>query len=185
VQFGTPFRSFHHPETGYTESADLIPYLGKRFPYPGELPIDLDPVAFLAVNHESYRIHMDDQWKSMFPKGYPLEPITDPSILPQRALVKVPALYNHLWCLNRLREIFMSPGWENDTCKDKQVHRCLNLVRQSMMCAGDSTLEPALDLMNEEGEPERSATGIDILHVCRDWTQIRNVTEQRFLMGHH
>ena len=92
-------------------------------------------------------------------------------------------MYNQLYCLNRLRKIFMNPGWEEDKCKDRQVHRCLNLLRRGLLCNGDTALEPTITV-EHEGAKETGASGYDVKHICRDWTKVRAATEQR-LGSHH
>lgn len=155
----------------------------RRLPYPGEFPIELEPVGYQTIQHTNYRIEADDEWKSLFPEEYSLQPIPNATILRERSLATVPALYNELWCLNRLREIFLSPGWQNDTCRDKQVHRCMNMLRQALLCNADTSLETVVTITGAEGVKETGATGVDVVHVCRDWTKIREIMRQRINEG--
>ena len=158
-----------------------FPYLDRRAPYPGELPIEVDPVGYQTIRHNHYRPDADADWASMFPQGYPIEPITNHTMLREKALESVPSVYNQLWCLNNLRRIWANPGWQSDTCKDKQVHRCMNILRQALLCNGDTSLEPVVDIRDEEGKLiDRGATGTDVVHICRDWTQIREATEKMY-----
>jgi hypothetical protein len=159
-----------------------LPDLARRFPYPDELPIAAEPVVLKTVRDAHYGMDADSDWASLFPEGFSLDPITNAS-LSQEVISKVPSVYNQLFCLNRLRKIFMNPGWEEDKCKDRQVHRCLNLLRQGLLCNGDTALEPTITV-EHEGAKETGASGYDVKHVCRDWTKIRAATEQR-LGSHH
>lgn len=163
------------------DSSNGLPNLARRLPYPGELPIELDPVAYQTIRHRHYRPDAEADWESMFPQGYPLEAITNQTLLREKALTSVPSVYNQLWCLNNLRKIWRNPGWQNDTCKDNQVHRCMNMLRQALLCNGDTSLEPVVDIKDEKGVVvERGATGTDVVHVCRDWIRIRGETEKMF-----
>lgn len=155
-----------------------FPNLARRLPYPDELPIVVEPVILETVRDTHYGMDADDDWNSLFPNGFSLEPITNATFLNFEAAAKVPSVYNQLYCLNRLRKIFMNPGWEGDRCKDRQVHRCLNLLRQGILCNGDTALEPTVTV-GHEGAKETGASGYEVEHVCTDWTKVRAATEQR------
>jgi hypothetical protein len=102
-------------------------------------------------------------------------------MLREKALVRVPSVYNQLWCLNNLRHIWATPGWQDDICRDKQVHRCMNILRQALLCNGDTAIEPVVEIRDEDGKLiDRGATGTDVVHVCRDWTRIREATEKMY-----
>lgn len=156
-----------------------LPHLVRRLPYPGELPIKLWPVAQRTFKHENYHLDAEEEWESVFPSGYSLGTVPLNITSQQSSLMTVPSLYNELWCLNHLRQIYIDPGWKDDQCKDRKVHRCLNLVRQAILCSADTSLEPVVLVKLSHGT-ERATTGIDVLHVCRDWTKVREATERRY-----
>ncbi|KAF6755419.1 hypothetical protein DFP72DRAFT_1067706 [Ephemerocybe angulata] len=144
--------------------------------------MELDPVVLMTVKDEHYSMESDSDWESLFPNGFSIAPITPNSgpAMSSTATTKVPSVYNQLWCLNQLRKAYMRPGWENDQCRDKQVHRCLNLLRQGILCNGDTTLEPTITV-DHQGAKVTGASGYDVKHVCRDWTKVRAATEQRLV----
>lgn len=49
-----------------------------------------------------------------------------------------------------------------------------------ILCAGDMTLETSVPTINSIGQPDNAATGLDILHKCRDWTQIRDYLDENY-----
>lgn len=44
----------------------------------------------------------------------------------------------------------------------KHAQHCLNYLRQTILCAADTTLEPFVN----------PGIGIGVVHQCRDWTQV-------------
>ncbi|KAM7192069.1 protein of unknown function (DUF3328) domain containing protein [Naviculisporaceae sp. PSN 640] len=59
---------------------------------------------------------------------------------------------------------------------DDHVYHCIDYIRQSIMCSGDSTLEKAR--VGEEGEVVRGVDGWDVTHQCRDWDTIFRFAEE-------
>lgn len=49
-----------------------------------------------------------------------------------------------------------------------------------ILCAGDMTLETSVPTINAIGQPDNAATGLDVLHKCRDWTQIRDYLDENY-----
>ncbi|KAF6756976.1 hypothetical protein DFP72DRAFT_892862 [Ephemerocybe angulata] len=154
----------------------------RRTPYPGELAIEHEPVILVSYKDGKYKLDADDEWASMFPRGLSLERTTNTSrtASPHKTL-RIPSLYNQLWCLNTLRQIHMTPGWANDGCRDRQVHTCLNLLRQGALCTGDTALEPPVD----RNHSPYKVPGYQVEHVCRDWAKVRAVTEAMLNSQHH
>ena len=46
----------------------------------------------------------------------------------------------------------------------KHITHCFNLLRQAILCAADTTLDPMKD--------GQATDGLNVTHVCRDWTQV-------------
>jgi hypothetical protein len=59
----------------------------------------------------------------------------------------------------------------------------MNMLRQALLCNADTSLEPVVTITGAEGAKETGATGVDVVHVCRDWTKIREVMRQRINEG--
>lgn len=118
----------------------------------------------------------DQDWDSLMPVGYQSGFVRlDASNAPFE-----PSIYHQLHCLNNLRNIFMQPGWANDTHKEWHVNHCLNYIRQTILCTGDITLEPSFEYTLRNGNRVPASHGSDVAHVCRDWTTVRSFSENNY-----
>jgi len=77
------------------------------------------------------------------------------------------AMYHQMHCLQRIRNAIVQgdPG--------HHTRHCLNLLRQTVLCASDTTLDP----MNSG----QGTDGLGIVHVCRDWQTVYDFVEQNQL----
>ncbi|KAF8966655.1 hypothetical protein BDZ97DRAFT_1807354 [Flammula alnicola] len=108
-----------------------------------------------------YGIYADDDWASLIPvdSGFV-------DLGPNHDLFSL-SMYHQLHCLDVMRHAFA-------TAKAGVLHHvshCLVYLREMVLCASDTTLEPA-DSVEHLG-----STGDNVIHKCRDWTQIRGVVE--------
>ena len=115
----------------------------------------------------------DRAWAALFPAhgGF----FTRPPLAPERSVFSA---FHQLHCLNGLRKAVYAgrPGKdapsdvERRTDEDMEtspahVRHCIDLLRQSLMCAPDLTVETK--------DPARGGvTGFGTTHRCRDWTQL-------------
>lgn len=53
----------------------------------------------------------------------------------------------------------------------EHVRHCFNLLRQAVLCASDTTLDP-LDVIKAGRKVATGADGVGTTHVCRDWTKV-------------
>jgi hypothetical protein len=76
-------------------------------------------------------------------------------------------MYHQMHCLQRIRSAIVQgdPG--------HHTRHCLNLLRQTVLCASDTTLDP----MNTE----KGTDGLGIVHVCRDWQKVYDFVEENQL----
>lgn len=51
----------------------------------------------------------------------------------------------------------------------RHVRHCFNLLRQAVLCASDTTLDP---LDHADDGKLTGADGLGTTHVCRDWTKV-------------
>ena len=126
-----------------------------------------------------YDIHNDDDWNTIFPNGYSTGFVR----LGKGAKFYEPSIYHQMHCLNILRQSIVHHDWSNATNQERvlwHVHHCLNMIRQAILCNADSTLEPSFFYRLNKGKNESAASGLDVLHTCRDWTQIRAYAESNF-----
>lgn len=115
----------------------------------------------------------DEDWESLMPDGYHYGFIR----LNSSSKPLEPSIYHQLHCLNTLRKIYMEPGWASDDQKSWNVRKCLNFIRQAILCNGDITLEPSFEYTLDDGRHVPGAHGMDVAHKCRDWTRVRTFTE--------
>lgn len=59
----------------------------------------------------------------------------------------------------------------------QHIDHCLEYLRQSIMCAGDTTLEKVL--VDESGEFKADIDGWGTLHKCRSWNMLFKFAERR------
>ncbi|KAF9527835.1 hypothetical protein CPB83DRAFT_855697 [Crepidotus variabilis] len=144
---------------------------GKLHSYQGELPLQQRPVVMEFKADYLYDIRSDGEWGSLLPQGYLDAKLTADTL--------IPSVYNELDCLDNLRKIYMSPGWENNPEIDKLAHHCINVVRQAIICNGDITVESSVIQTLKDGRITPAATGMGVEHVCRDWTKVRQLTEEQ------
>lgn len=84
--------------------------------------------------------------------------------------------YHQIHCLtmfsSALRYGVESP--EHSERFPQHVQHCLNYVRQMILCAARTDLEP-MDLVNSE--EKEGADGLGVVHTCVDWHAIANELE--------
>ncbi len=148
----------------------------------GEVPFKLDQIAQLVDANAYYGMSADDEWQSLLPSNHASGVHLDPT---SEQTLRV-SVYHQLSCLNALRQLYMNPGWGDDQTKTETAHHCLNILRQAVLCNGDTTLEPSHPETLSNGNVVAAASGMDVLHVCRDWEQLRTLTENDgFVNSHH
>jgi hypothetical protein len=74
------------------------------------------------------------------------------------------AMFHQLHCLQRIRDAIVQgdPG--------HHTRHCLNLLRQAVLCASDTTLDPL--------NSAKGTDGLGIVHVCRDWQRVYDFVEE-------
>ena len=53
-------------------------------------------------------------------------------------------------------------------------------LREFILCNADTTLEESYLIVHENGFKEHGATGMDMIHRCKDWTTVRDYLEDNF-----
>lgn len=156
-----------------------LAYVGDDRPI--ALPLNVRQTAMNTewLDDRVYGIYADDDWASIIPirSGFV-------DLGPNHDLYSL-SMYHQLHCLDVMRHAFASakasalvfPG--NGTGVEHHVTHCLVYLREMILCAADTTLEPvdgvALDKLGNE---HLGSTGDSVIHRCRDWTQIRGVVEE-------
>lgn len=77
------------------------------------------------------------------------------------------AMFHQMHCLQRIRSALVQgdPG--------HHTRHCLNLLRQTVLCASDTTLDPL--------NSAKGTDGLGIVHVCRDWQKVYDFVEENQL----
>ena len=71
----------------------------------------------------------------------------------------------------------MVPAPDNDSVTHSRHHagHCLEYLRQALICAADSTIEPG-------NTTTKHVTGLGVMHECRDFDGLVAWTQERRLM---
>jgi Mycotoxin biosynthesis protein UstYa len=76
------------------------------------------------------------------------------------------SMWHQMHCLNHIRAVLVN----GDDGSDHTEH-CFHYLRQGILCAADTTLEPGgVGMRLASGEVV--ATGAKDVHTCRDWKQV-------------
>ncbi|KAA1469634.1 hypothetical protein DENSPDRAFT_835274 [Dentipellis sp. KUC8613] len=161
---------------------EMIKYAYTVDDHPNRLPVHIGEAAMNAewLDDQVYGPYADDDWASLFPRSngwVALGPNQEMYVL---------SMFHQLHCLDALRYGYVTakagtlqfPG--NGTGVEHHVNHCLTYLKEMLLCAGDTTLETSMPVTNAKGEIDHGATGNNIVHRCRDWTQIRDYLEENY-----
>ncbi|PBK93870.1 hypothetical protein ARMGADRAFT_1029742 [Armillaria gallica] len=135
--------------------------------------------AVLRFEFGNYSITSDDEWASLFPP-HSGQVILDGSKYDV-------SLYLQLKCLDTVRLAFVtlrdgfnggSPSHTIDSVDFKETEHCLDVLRQTVICIADITLEPGEVVVLPDGSTDMAATGNHVEHICKDWVQVREFVEK-------
>ncbi|EJT97268.1 hypothetical protein DACRYDRAFT_18688 [Dacryopinax primogenitus] len=83
------------------------------------------------------------------------------------------SMWHQMHCLNHIRAALVN----GDDGSDHTEH-CFHYLRQGILCAADTTLEPGgTGMLIENGD--KVATGGGVVHTCRDWRQVHDWMEEK------
>ncbi|KAG1876362.1 hypothetical protein F4604DRAFT_1892288 [Suillus subluteus] len=134
-------------------------YIGED--HPTELPLRLDTVALTFNSSEHYGISDDmawSDWKSLdhFPHGHGFVRLG-----PNGRLFGI-SMFHQIHCLQIIRlALINGPNGHSG--------RCINILRQAILCKSDITLDR---LITRPDGSMTSTDGLNVTHVCRDWSQV-------------
>ncbi|KDR68847.1 hypothetical protein GALMADRAFT_77954 [Galerina marginata CBS 339.88] len=132
------------------------------------------------LDDEVFSMTADSDWDSNFPRGrgwVKLGPNSDFYVL---------SMYHQLHCLDAMRYAYVAaktgniafPG--NGTGFDHHMNHCLTYLREAVLCAADTTLERSETYITPQGVTDRGATGMGMVHQCRNWVQVREYLESQW-----
>ncbi|KXN91608.1 hypothetical protein AN958_12726 [Leucoagaricus sp. SymC.cos] len=145
----------------------------ENVPSTNEAPLDLTPAAQLVGANGHYGMSADEEWDSLLPSNHATGIRLGSSEEGQFI-----SAYHQLSCLNALRKLYMNPGWVDDAKRLDTAHHCLNVLRQAVLCNADTTLEPSHPEKHSNGKVVAAASGMDVLHVCKNWEKLRTLSEK-------
>jgi hypothetical protein len=83
------------------------------------------------------------------------------------------SMWHQMHCLNHIRATLVN----GDDGSDHTEH-CFHYLRQSILCAADTTLEPGGTHM-KLANGDTVAAGVETVHTCRDWRQVHDWLERQ------
>ncbi|KAJ7143528.1 hypothetical protein C8R43DRAFT_953969 [Mycena crocata] len=127
--------------------------------YPHQLPLHIPSVALAIKDSDRYGLsdfnaYADWRTTDLFPRSNGFVELGPEGV----------AMFHQMHCLQRIRTAIVQgdPG--------HHTRHCLNLLRQTVLCASDTTLDP----MNSP----KGTDGLGIVHVCRDWQKVYDFVEE-------
>ncbi|KAF9045153.1 hypothetical protein BJ165DRAFT_1389153 [Panaeolus papilionaceus] len=144
---------------------------------PAQAPISPDIVALEVVDSERYGMHDDNDWNSVTPLGHGFVKVGD------KGDFYAISMYHQLHCMNGFRKMLGGQQHRNASRHEHDeahILHCLSYMRQMVLCAGDTTLEPAFIARNTDGRKTTAAYGSGVTHQCKDWVQIRDWAENNY-----
>ncbi|KAJ7780712.1 hypothetical protein DFH07DRAFT_793165 [Mycena maculata] len=146
-----------------TESVDDSNFSYKGDDYPHQLPIHIPSVALTIEDSKAYGLsdfksYADWRTTDLFPHGNGFVKLG-----PEARTFGI-AMFHQMHCLQKIRHAIVQgdPG--------HHTRHCLNLLRQTVLCASDTTLDPMTS--------ETGTNGLGIVHVCRDWQKVYDFVEE-------
>ncbi|KAJ7048673.1 hypothetical protein C8F01DRAFT_1266804 [Mycena amicta] len=139
--------------------------------YIPSLPLRVSPAAMTFMSTEFYALDANEEWASLIPYGHGWVRLGM-----QREPFAV-SMYHQLHCLESIR-LALLHGHQNPSPQLKShTNHCFNYLRQLLLCKADMTLEPTNITRIASGKLLASASGEDVVHVCKDWVQVRRFVE--------
>ena len=138
------------------------------------------------VPYGSGFVRVDDPQQFGLSGGYPLESSTSGTT--ESYCVSV---FHQLHCLNSIRFQLENPGKTHEGhghdklsvhANELHVAHCLDYLRQSIMCAGDMSLESAVT--DKDGKLIQAVSGWGATHSCKNWDEVFEYTERINALGH-
>ncbi|KAK7676297.1 hypothetical protein QCA50_020751 [Cerrena zonata] len=89
-------------------------------------------------------------------------------------------LYHQIHCLNNLEAVFRAYRNGSALHVDAHLMHCFGYLRQLVLCAADTTLEPSETVVNRHGQVRHIVFGTGAMHQCRDWRQVWDYAAENY-----
>nr|GAT56699.1 predicted protein [Mycena chlorophos] len=142
------------------------------------LPLQVAPAAMNFSWTDRYSIEADEEWASLIPYGHGWVRLG----VEKEAFAV--SMYHQLHCLNGIRTALLIPREGHTPQLESHTNHCFNYLRQLLLCKLDTTLEPTIIAPAGEGKVKASASGENVVHICRDWAQVRRFVENNMRVAH-
>ncbi|KAL1941012.1 hypothetical protein VTO73DRAFT_7648 [Trametes versicolor] len=145
-------------------------YLETDYP-PSLFPLSQHPrdAALVIEDTVHYLPNNSREWASLFPA----ESGGFVRLGPLGRMFGV-SMFHQLHCLDKMRRAVVGPPsseWES-----WHTQHCINYVRQMLLCASSTRLEPVKVTREGDGEGVK-VDGLGLEHQCRDWSLLRRKVE--------
>ncbi|KAJ7259364.1 hypothetical protein C8J57DRAFT_1185195 [Mycena rebaudengoi] len=148
-------------------------YVGEDFPR--QLPLSVGHAAMWFNQTNRYYLNSTSDWKSVLPPGngwVKLGPENRPFSI---------SMYHQMHCMIGIRHALYlsSVGYESEAVAARShTNHCFNYLQQLLLCRADTTLKRTRVIKLPDGRVGAGASGNGVLHICRDWTQVRHFVEE-------
>ena len=90
------------------------------------------------------------------------------------------SMFHQLHCVEKMRLALDNP--DDPIATIPHLQHCMNFIRQMVLCAADTTLEPVDEVVRDESGREvgARASGVGVAHTCRDWAAVYETVEQNW-----
>lgn len=151
----------------------LLAFLETEFPETLIGPADHPYDSLLTIEDSvHYAANASTEWNTLFPEGSGGFVRLGPAF----RLFGV-SMFHQLHCLDKMRRAVIE---EPPTEWEKwHTQHCLNYVRQMLLCASSTRLEPAT-FVDEHGRAGLKVDGLGMEHTCRDWSSLRHAVEENY-----
>ncbi|KAI0324260.1 hypothetical protein GY45DRAFT_1263194 [Cubamyces sp. BRFM 1775] len=160
--------------TTYEWREEDFSYLEEDYP-PSLIPLSKHPRDAMLIIEDTvhYPPNASAEWASIFPAGSG----GFVRLGPRGRLFGV-SMFHQLHCLDKMRRAVVAPPsseWES-----WHTQHCLNYVRQMLLCAANTRLEPVKEVVEQGENREAKVDGLGLEHRCRDWSVLRTAVEENF-----
>ncbi|KAI0663837.1 hypothetical protein C8Q70DRAFT_1050464 [Cubamyces menziesii] len=155
-----------YPPPGQRSHSVQYTFVGED--YPAYYPLDMDEVSLTPEFTIHYQVSgetAEREWASILPEGggfLHLGAEERPFGI---------TLFHQLSCLQRLRRAIDTGD------ASAPVHRCMNYLRQSILCEANPTIEPVIPILGGW------TVDAKFPRVCKDWTQVYMLAEKNYAEG--
>ncbi|KDR68911.1 hypothetical protein GALMADRAFT_145930 [Galerina marginata CBS 339.88] len=137
--------------------------------YAQEISLNNNEVA-LNFSNDFFEISADEEWESIQLKLLPVDPTSGQAY--------VSAMHQQIYCLDTIRKAYLSyhlPRPKFTPTFYLEAEKCLEQLRQTVLCNADITLEPTTLTLDKNGTLTPASSGTGIPHRCKNWQRLNQI----------